>query len=59
VMTRSNLNPSHLCTCYGVVSYKAPHALWPFSHRLCVLIPSYNHSWLSTRTLWQTPAETQ
>jgi hypothetical protein len=27
VMTRSNLNPSHLCTCYGVVSYKAPHAL--------------------------------
>jgi hypothetical protein len=44
--------------CYGVVSYKASHALRPFSDLLCVLIWFLIITDSSARALWQIPAET-
>jgi hypothetical protein len=44
--------------CYGVVSYKASHALRPFSDLLCVPVWILIVPDSSTRALWQQPAET-
>jgi hypothetical protein len=44
--------------CYGVVSYKASHALQPFSDPLCVPIWVLIIPDPSTRVLWQIIAET-
>jgi hypothetical protein len=44
--------------CYGVVSYKASHALWPFSDLLCIPIQVLIILVSSTTALWQILAET-
>jgi hypothetical protein len=44
--------------CYGMVSYKASHALQPFSDLLCVTTSVLLIHESSSTAVWQTPADT-